>query len=83
MPKKPIVVKEWIEAGELDPANAEMEDVIEDCANLMDRCEATEILGGGILFKGTDDKYYTITIEAVVGEASPEFVKETLAEKES
>ena len=78
--KKPIVVKEWIESGELNPKNKRMKAIIEDCAGLMDGSCACDILGGGILFKATNGKYYTITVEAIVGEASTAFVKDTLAE---
>jgi hypothetical protein len=81
MAKKPIVVKEWIESGELNPKNKRMNAILEDCAGLMDGSCACDILGGGILFKATNGKYYTITIEAVVGEASPEFVKDVLTER--
>lgn len=78
---KPIVVKKWIESGELDPKNKKMASIMDNCADLLDGSCAADILGGGILFKATNGKYYTITVEAIVGEASPEFVKDTLAEK--
>jgi hypothetical protein len=78
---KPLRVRDWIEAGELSVSAKTEKAIIEECANALDRVEATEILGGGILFRATNGRYYTITVEAVIGEASKEFVRDTLAEK--
>jgi hypothetical protein len=76
-----LTVKEWITSGELNPKHKKLASIIEDCAGLMDASCAADILGGGILFKATDGKYYTITVEAIVSEASDWFVKDTLKEK--
>jgi hypothetical protein len=77
-----IRVKEWINCGELDDTAKTQSQILENCANLLDAVCSPEILGP-VLFKATNGKYYTITIEAVLGEASKSFIKETLAEKAS
>ena len=74
-------VAEWIEPGEIPKDAVNVPRILAEAANLLDGSEAHEILGGGILFKGKDGKFYTVTVEAVVGRASKGFVKDTLAEK--
>ena len=77
---KNIKVKRFISKGELDGLEQDTDDILESCANALDGCESHEILGT-VLFEGNDGKFYTVTVEAVIGEADPEFVKETLAEQ--
>jgi hypothetical protein len=72
-----IKVKRWLKAGELDPTIFEQDDILENCGNLLDASCSHEILGD-VMFEGTDGKFYTITVEAVISEANPDFVKEAL-----
>ena len=55
--------------------------IIDQCCACLDGAEATEIIGE-VLFKATNGKYYTVTVEAVIGEASKEFVQDILDEDE-
>lgn len=79
MPKSrtPLRVKKWICTGELSACKTEKE-IIEQCGRLLDRNCSGEILGE-VLFKATNGKYYVVTVEAVIEEANPEYVKDALA----
>jgi hypothetical protein len=81
MAKKAIRVKEWIRTGELSGEPKTQAAIIDQCCACLDGAEATEIIGE-VLFKATDGKYYTVTVEAVIGEASKEFVQDILDEDE-
>lgn len=78
--KKPIKVKHWIRSGELCNSNITQADILGQCGRALDHNGATDILGE-VLFLATDGKYYTITVEAVLGKANPAWVKEVLAEE--
>jgi hypothetical protein len=80
MAKKAIKVKEWIRTGEIEGNPKTQARIIEQCGSLLDGASACEIIGE-VLFKGTDGKYYAVTVEAVIGEASKSFVKDVLATK--
>lgn len=73
-------VEHVIESGNL---NIEPEDscanILQEAANALDDSESSEIVGGGILFKGTNGKWYTVVVEAQIALADPKFVKEKLA----
>ena len=75
--KKPLKVKKWIVSGELSGTNRTMDAVIAECGIRLDKSCTSEILGE-VLFLATDGKYYTITVEAVIGRANPEWVKEVI-----
>jgi hypothetical protein len=78
--KKPIRVKKWIRSGELNPRNRTQASILYECGGLLDSACSHEILGGDVLFEGTDGKHYVITVEAVIGRANPEYVKDILLE---
>ena len=78
---KKIRVKEWIRRGELGEHMTQAA-IIENCGDLLDDAEASEIIGE-VLFKATNGKYYTVTVEAVLGEASKSFVQDILDEEEA
>ena len=67
-------IKKWILNGNLDPSNTTPEEVLAQCGDLMEGACTAEILDE-IIFEGDDGKYYTITLEAVLSEANPEYVK--------
>jgi len=77
--RKQLKVKRWIHSGELDVSNLTQADILNQCGRLLDKSCSHEILGE-VLFQATDGKYYTITVEAVLGRANPAWVKEVLAE---
>ena len=81
MAKKTIKVKEWIRTGELSGEPKTQAAIIDQCCNLLDGACSHDIIGE-VLFKATDGKYYTITVEAEIGEASKEFVQDILDEDE-
>ena len=79
-PAGEVKVAEVIEAGELDlKPGMTVDEIIEACGRNLDAACSWEIQGGGILFKGDDDRWYTITTESIIEEAPPDFVKDTLA----
>jgi hypothetical protein len=77
-----LKVRRLVRSGELGEFKT-VGEALDAAADAMDKCEAHEIVGGGILFEGEDGRWYTVTVEAVVGEASKEFVKDVLAEAEA
>jgi hypothetical protein len=79
MAKFPIKVKRFISRGELDGTEKDTDAILESCANLLDRCESHEILGQ-VVFEGEDGKFYTATVEADIGEADPDYVKQVMEE---
>jgi len=81
MSDKKLTVKRWIRCGELDEKQTEQDDILDDCGQLLDKVYTHEILGE-VLFEAEDGKMYTITVEAVIGEANPQFAKDILAEED-
>lgn len=73
---KNIKVNKWIEGGEFDE-EMDGDEIMETAGQLLDDACTYEILGQN-LFEGKDGKFYTVTVEAVIAEASPEFVKSIL-----
>lgn len=80
--KSKLKIKKWIRRGEFSVKNKQtIGDVIEQAGYMLDRVEANETVGE-VLFKASDGKYYTATVEVLVSEAHPQFVKDILAEEE-
>jgi hypothetical protein len=78
---KKLVVKKVISTGELDiKPGTTSDDLIEQAGDALDGCESHEILGT-VLFQATDGRYYTMTVEAVIGVASKSFVKQTFEDE--
>ena len=74
-----IVVEKVYEEGELAlEKGMKVGQIISQLGELLDDSNASDISGGGILFKATNGKFYTITVEALISEANPDFVKEAL-----
>lgn len=78
--ENPLKVKRWVRSGELPNDLTDVGQVYAAAGRLLDAACSHDILGT-VLFEGEDGKYYTLTVEAVLGEASPEFVRETLDEQ--
>lgn len=78
--RKLLKVKEWISLGELSEPCKTNRDILDQAADLLDGACSHDILGQ-VLFKATNGKYYTVTVEALIGEAEKGFVKDALAEK--
>ena len=74
---KKLRVKKWIYSGELDSKIKDQEGILEQCGRALDRACSSEILGE-VLFQATDGKYYVITVEALIGKANPEYVKDCI-----
>ena len=79
---KNLKVAKWIDAGNISERAKTQKEILNECGDLLDGCESHEILGGPILFKATNGRHYTVTVEAVISEASKGFVKDRLDEKE-
>ena len=79
--KFPIKVKRFISKGELDGKEKDSAAILDSCCDLLDNCESHEILGQ-VLFEGQDGKFYTVTVEAVIGPASKAYVRQVLTEAE-
>ena len=71
-------IKKWIK-GENEYKTTEK--VIEMAGVALDDACANEIVGD-CLFQGQDGKYYVGTVEFVIQEANPEYVKDALEEME-
>jgi len=71
-------IKKWINRGELADCET-VGDIVEVSGRLLDKAYASEIIGPA-LFQAANGKYYLVAVEALVEEASPEYVKEALAE---
>jgi len=75
----PIKVKRFVSKGELDGTEKDSAAILDSCCNLLDNCESHEILGQ-VLFEGQDGKFYTVTVEAVIGPASKDFARQVMDE---
>lgn len=67
-------ITKWIRDGELSTPCGTTEELLERAGNLLDRMESHDMLGD-ILFVGEDGKTYVVTVEAVISEANPDYVK--------
>lgn len=73
-------ITKWVRSGELNSADADtVADVQAQCGRLLDKSCAHEIVGE-VLFLGADGKWYTVTVEAEISEANPDWVQEMLEE---
>lgn len=72
-------IKKWIRTGELDPCIEDTDGIIEAAGAKLDRVCSHDILGE-VMFEGDDGKHYVVTVEAVIAEANPSYVKEVLEE---
>ena len=73
-PEPQLGVKTWILSGEINETVTEPGALMRELAGALNSANTTEILGS-VLFIGTDEKLYTITVEAEVGEPSQEFAQ--------
>lgn len=76
--EEPLPIKRWISSGEFDVDDIRnVSHVYKQAGGLLDHACAGELFGS-VLFEGENGKYYTISVEGVIGEANPEWVKEML-----
>ena len=78
-------ITEWLDEGNL---SGNVHDEIKDTDQLMeaagralDACYSHEIVGN-VIFKGEDGEYYVMTVEAIIGKANPDFIREFLEEQD-
>jgi len=69
-------IKKMICDGEIDPVST-TEELLEQAARRLDKACSHDILGE-VIFEGEDGKFYTCTVEAVIGEVNPEYLAEVL-----
>lgn len=67
-------ITKWLRNGHHGIESTTTDDLIIDAARALDKAYSHEILGE-VLFEGEDGKIYTMTVEAVISEASPEYVE--------
>ena len=75
----PLQIREWLAAEHLPIDIFTTNELYESAQEILDNACAYDILGS-VLFVGEDGKYYTMTVEAVLGEAFESFVKSVLQE---
>lgn len=75
----PLQIREWLAAEHLPIDIFTTNELYESAQEILDNACAYDILGS-VLFVGEDGKYYTMTVEAVLDEASESFVKSVLQE---
>ena len=75
-----LKIKRWLRKGEFSEDAKTIGDIIYEAGELLDGCEAHEIVGQN-MFQAEDGKWYTATVEVIVNRANPESVKELLKEK--
>jgi hypothetical protein len=75
-----LTVKRWLrDGGDGQFAGASTQsDILAIAARCLDKAYSHEILGE-VAFEATDGKTYVMTVEAVLDEASPEYVEELLS----
>lgn len=70
-------VKHVVNAGQLNiKAGDTVPAVLQQAADMMESHETSEIIGGDILFLGTNGRWYTVVLESYVAPASRAMVKE-------
>ncbi len=76
-----LKIVEFAHAGELSPdlKGLTVAHLLEDCGNLLDHIESHEILCRPV-FKLSDGKWYTASVEVVITPADKETVKDALEE---
>jgi len=75
--QKKLKVKKWILSGELNSKNRTKDSILNNCGRLLDD-SCSHVILGEVLFQATDNKFYTITVEAVIGLANPEYAKDCI-----
>lgn len=78
MPDERFNVEQIIVPGEFDHPKDSAE-IIDQAASMLDQCETHEIFGPN-LFLGEDGRFYTVTVEANIGEASFGFTLDRIGE---
>lgn len=74
---KGMAIKEWLQTGEFDGSAATTKELIEEASGMLDSACAADIVGTN-LFRGSDGRLYTATVELEIGEASDEFAADIL-----
>lgn len=74
-----LKITEWLLAGEYEDVEdlADTREVLYASGNMLDSACASDIVGTN-LFRGSDGRYYTASVEVVINEADDGFVQETL-----
>ena len=83
----PLPIKRFLRTGELESTISGRVNTLPSClgelyrelGDLLDESNANEILGE-IVFEGVDGKFYVVTVEACIGEASPEYLADSRRE---
>ena len=72
-----LTITKWLKAGELSGPDWNIRDLLESLGNLLDRSRSHDIFGD-IIFEAEDGVTYVATVEGVIAQANPDYVKEIL-----
>lgn len=79
-PKSVDKITRWVESGEIGEVET-IDEVLKLAGGCLDSACSWDICGS-ILFQAENGKWYTLNTEAVIAEAHPQYVKDTLQEIE-
>ena len=71
----PLGIKRWIRSSDMDDLCDTVEDVLEIAGRRMDKAYSHEICGD-VVFEAENGKVYVGSVEFVISEATPEYIKE-------
>ena len=79
--KKPLKIVKWLRTGELSEGDWNFRSLIESLGNLLDHACSHDIFGD-IIFVAEDGLTYVASVEGVIEQADPGYVKEILGQAE-
>lgn len=73
-----IQVEKWLSTGEFNGDEVDSEEILDTAGTLMDDNCTHEVLGGDVIFKGKDGKFYSVVLETRIEEITEEEATERL-----
>ena len=74
-------IKRFLRTGELSGQQQTTEELLESAGDILDSTCAHEIMGE-VVFEGEDGKFYVASVECVIGEINPNYLKELQEEEQ-
>lgn len=76
----PLKIKRFIQDGEIHTDDVKNTDqLLERAGHLLDKSYSHDIVGQ-VMFEADNSKIYVMTVEAIINEANPDYVKKVLDE---
>ena len=75
----PMRITQWIDCGEFNKVH-DTNLLYAEAGRLLDDASSHDIFGS-ILFQAEDGKFYTLTVEGCLAEASPDYVLDQLSDR--